>query len=501
MSETEATSEEDEHPDDRRVRLAQRYLDNIREEIDEAGFDAEDLDRDLIAQRLRQDVDEATGRQYRLIADTLDWSGARHFVLKGTPTKTTSGVAVCPPYAYTVSKDKCLVKWELDVLQNPTHEVVNGNGAENPPTQKKRSKQVDFVRGVRIEASSSQQHGHTAPILCVAASPDGRYVATGGADKKLIIWSTSPTSKLTPLKTFTTHRDAVTSLSFSPVPSSSLHRPTTSGLQLFSASLDRTIKTYSLDDPSSLAYVETLFGHQDHVLDVSAMSPDQAVSVGARDRTARLWRVVDETQLVFRADSNPKHETHITGSVDRVAALPPTHFVTGSDSGALSLWTVHKKKPLATVAAAHGTEDPPPINQVTSERDPTVIAELAKIDRRPAMPRAITALTTLPGTDLVLSASWDDHIRVWRVSEDKKTILPLGVVGTDKHIIKGIVTSLVVFESPSHGAAAAAAGGGAVRELYVLAGTGREPRLGRWRRWDEGRNGVVGFQVSPSAVK
>ena len=60
------------------MRLAQRYLDNIRQEVDEVGFDAEDLDRDHIAQRLKEDVDEAKGRQYRLIATSLDFANASY---------------------------------------------------------------------------------------------------------------------------------------------------------------------------------------------------------------------------------------------------------------------------------------------------------------------------------------------------------------------------------------------------------------------------------------
>lgn len=49
-------SDEGETAADRRLRLAERYLDNIREEVDEAGFDAADIDRDMIAERLKEDV-------------------------------------------------------------------------------------------------------------------------------------------------------------------------------------------------------------------------------------------------------------------------------------------------------------------------------------------------------------------------------------------------------------------------------------------------------------
>lgn len=51
-----AASDEDETAADRRLRLAERYLENIREEVDEAGFDAAEIDRDLIAERLKEDV-------------------------------------------------------------------------------------------------------------------------------------------------------------------------------------------------------------------------------------------------------------------------------------------------------------------------------------------------------------------------------------------------------------------------------------------------------------
>ena len=49
---------------------------------------------------------------------------------------------------------------------------------------------------------------------------------------------------------------------------------------------------FSLDE---LAYVETLFGHQDEIVDIDALAQERCVSVGARDRTARLWKVVEET--------------------------------------------------------------------------------------------------------------------------------------------------------------------------------------------------------------
>lgn len=46
----------DETGAQRRLRLAEQYLKNIQGEVDDTGFDAEDIDRDLIAERLKEDV-------------------------------------------------------------------------------------------------------------------------------------------------------------------------------------------------------------------------------------------------------------------------------------------------------------------------------------------------------------------------------------------------------------------------------------------------------------
>lgn len=513
-----ASSDEDETTGERRLRLAQQYLDNIREEVDEAGFDAADVDRDLIAQRLKEDADEAKGRQYRLIASTLNFRSATHCSFRAD-TLSTTAVAVCAPYVYTVSKDKTLIKWEIPAPAS--FPPKNGTSRKPPPPRRKKPTQLIYVRGMKINKTSQQKHGHTGPILSLAVSSNGQYVATGGTDKRLIIWCAA---SLQPLKTFTTHRDSITSLSFAPTSSR-----VGMGSQLFSSSADRTLKTYSLASDESLAYVETLFGHQDHVLAVAAMGQDVCVSVGARDRTARLWKVVDEAQLVFRGESS-KNDTYANGSIDCVATIPPAHFVTGSDSGSLSLWSMHKKKPLHNIQIAHGVDEPPPMEQVTSEIDQGVIERLKLADLRKPVPRYITALTSVPGTDIVLSGSWDGWIRAWKVSDDKRVLIPLGVVGSadlspsteTRHTprlsgsipaaedsaahappqepqgpIRGVINSLAVFERRKR---TVDEFGTREREgeslgFCIVAGTGKEMRLGRWKRFEGGRNGAVVFEV------
>lgn len=397
-------------------------------------------------------------------------------------------------------------------------------------------------------AETGEDHGHTKNILSVAVSPSGKFLATGGEDKKLIIWDAAT---LTPLKTFTQHRDAISGLAFA------RHISTmSSGEQLFSGSYDRTIKTWSVSSAGH-AYVETLFGHQDNVTSVAAMAIDQCVSVGARDRTARLWKVVDEAQLVFRGGAS-KNASYHENNLDCIAPLPPHHFVTGSDSGSLALWSIHKKKPLHVIPLAHGLDPVPPLEDLSSEVDQQTAASNSR-HLRP-MPRWITALTTVPGTDIVLSGSWDGWVRAWKISEDKKAILPLGPVGggassepdtpsfqlkqnlafdatsegdnmaidnfpvsqsisqssaakETEPLIKGVINDIAVFErrtdtarpdQPLESKSKSKAKEPEIRGLCIVAAVGKEHRLARWKCYSnnfqdgptpEGRNGAVVLEV------
>ncbi|KAJ5485045.1 hypothetical protein N7539_005033 [Penicillium diatomitis] len=540
-SESDSDSDEGETAADRRLKLAERYLDNVREDVEETiGFDAAEIDRDLIAERLKEDVDEFKGRTFRQIASHLSFSEPSYSFFR-SDTQSTTSVALHSPYAYTVSKDKTLIKWELATPSASAAAENKGSSTRPPRPQRKKPKRVKYARGIRKIAETGEDSGHIGSILTVAVSPSGKFVATGGADKRLVIWDAET---LVPMRTFTQHRDSVSSLAFA------RHISTmSSGEQLFSGSYDRTLKTWSISNAGH-AYVETLFGHQDHVTGVAAMTIDQCVSVGARDRTARLWKVVDESQLVFRGGASKK-APYIESNIDCIAPLPPSHFVTGSDSGSISLWSMHKKKPLHTIPLAHGLDPMPPLDELSPEVDPETAARNARHMRR--MPRWITALATVPGTDVVLSGSWDGWIRAWRISDDKKTLIPLGPVGggiigrtapdspskqlntslalqasTDvdamqseekvdetpelQPLIKGVVNDIAVFErrperdvdpsakAPKSGKASTAE----ARGLCIVAAVGKEHRLARWKCYTnnydqgpspDGRNGAVVFEV------
>ncbi|KAL9092476.1 MAG: hypothetical protein Q9159_000823 [Coniocarpon cinnabarinum] len=504
-----SSGDENETEASRRLKLAEQYLENVKKDVaqeqnvDPDAFDAADVDRDLIAVRLKEDVAEGRGRIYKRIASTLSWDSAE-CARFGTDSQSVIGVGMdgTGKYAWTASKDCVVAKWELQSLVNPGER-------RGTDTTRRKPKQLAYRKGgTRKRAGDIKYKHHTAQILCLAVSHDGQFVATGGADRRLIIWRGSD---LKPLKVFTHHRDAVMSLAF---------RGKTN--QLFSAGKDRTIKIWSLDE---LAYVETLFGHQDEVVDVTAVGGGQerCVSVGARDRTSRLWKVVEESQLVFRGggltslgklgpeqnreegDETTERPRAFEGSVDRVIQLDSQLFVTGSDNGSLSLFALSKKKPLHVLPLSHGYDEPLPAEQSWAEVD----VSTRKTNALPT-PRYVTAMARIPFSDLFITGSWDGAVRVWRLSEDSKRIERVGAIGgealreltnfditeandearlpkrttTGGSLIRGVVNDLDVVEMGERGKDG----------LRVLAGVGKEMRSGRWMR-KSGKNETVLFEI------
>jgi ribosomal RNA-processing protein 9 len=200
--------------------------------------------------------------------------------------------------------------------------------------------------------------------------------------------------------------------------------------------------------------------------------------------------------------------------MDRIAMIDEELFVTGGDNGNLSLWTMHKKKPVFTLPLAHGLDPPLPLEEVSAEAhpDPAVIPQ--------PQPRWITALATIPYSDVILSGSWDGFVRVWRVSDDKKKIEAVGVISTStftassilseppvlnlngypaaqvnelsnneeepKAIVRGVINDISIFERGDRGKDG----------VCVVVATGKELRMGRWKKITGGRNGAVVFEIS-----
>ncbi|CAO3704060.1 unnamed protein product [Rhizopus stolonifer] len=414
-SAVESSDEEiEETAAEKRVRLAKAYLDNIEKNAEEefGTFDAADLDRDLVAERLRKDDDESEGRLHLRVADKYNFKADELKIqtCRGHQLPVTAvALSEKGDVFYSASKEGSIVKWDAKTYEK-LHTFVGGR------------------KGVK------NYTGHTDHILCLAISHDGQYLASGGRDKIINIWSVTEDKHIAK---FTQHRDTISGLTFRK-----------GSNQLYSASHDRTIKLWNVDEKT---YIETLFGHQDQITGIDTLGRERCVSTGGRDKTARLWKIVEESQLVFRGGVSTKNESGtknvlVENSIDSVAQLDESMFVTGGDSGALSLWEISRKKPVFTKSLAHGLDT-------------------TQADIQEGRPSWITAIASLRYSDLFFSGSWDGFVRVWKLAADNKSFSQIAEIP-----VEGVVNSIQIKTAF------------ASKRTLLVVGIGKELKLGRWIR-------------------
>ena len=225
---------------------------------------------------------------------------------------------------------------------------------------------------------------------------------------------------------------------------------------------------------NELVYIETLFGHQDSIPAVASFNSERCVSVGARDRSARVWKIVDETQLVYQITNDVKDKRRQSeqmvpeGSMDCVAIIDEQHFITGSDNGDIILWSLNKKKPQFVYRLSHGVDPPLLPNEYSAESIP-------QESNVPPQPRWVTCIASLPYTDLFFSGSWDGKLGVWKVSPDLRKFELLQFIDVG---VKGVINGISVDEMGKRG----------VDGVRVILAIGVESRLGRWKRIKGGKN-------------
>lgn len=440
-SEDESLSSESDHETaaDKRRKLAKEYLDSLQTELqDERAFDAQDLDREIISRRLKQDVAEHQGRLFRLLGDC---AVGRAFKSR-TKAQHLTAVAACWPYAFSVSKDAQLQRWKLESGAAPALEQT-----VRASNRKKRG--------------NDKFLGHTGEILCMAASPNGHYVVTGGRDHRIVVWSSRT---LAPIKVFDTkdRQGTVLGLTF--------RRGHT---QLYAACGDLRVRTFDLEQ---MAQVEVLYGHQDEVVDICALSEERCVSVGARDRTAIVWKIPEESRLTFRGGDHSKARDLdvLEGSIDCCAMLDNQLFVTGSDNGNVTLWSLAKKKPLYIYRHGHGHDRALTPAQASGEKEPSMV------EIPPAVPRYITAVCAVPYSNIFFTGSYNGSVNMWRLSEDQRSLELVREIAVGA----GVVVRLAVAESDAKS-----------NKFVVVAALSREHRLGRWLT-RPGHDTVVSFSVN-----
>jgi ribosomal RNA-processing protein 9 len=394
----EADPFENETVDEKRARLAKEYLSKLadlhRDEDDE-------VDEEAVVTKLREEAVEATTgkRPHRKASDQLLITPGSEYPVRqhrGHQLAVTC-VAITDDEktVFSGSKDCCIIKYDVETNTR----LFTFKGGRDKP----------------------EFGGHTNQVYSIAVSSDGRFLASGGMDNKIRIWD-AQNNKL--LDTFSGHRDFITGLSFR-----------FGSHQLFSASNDRTVKVWNCDD---MAYIDTLYGHQSPITAVDSLTRERCVT-SSSDKTVRVWKVVEETQMVFRAEAG----------LDTLSLVNEEFFVSGGDDGGIQYWTASKKKPVTVFPMAHDLESP-------------------------GVPNWITSVSAVKYSDVFASGSNNGVIKLWKFDNDSKKIVNLTNIPC-----AGFINSLAFSRTGR----------------LLVAGVGQEHRFGRWKTDKKAKNAVKIFTL------
>ena len=383
----------DESAEERRVRLAREYLSSVKEDLGEDAT-AEDIQAVLSADT------ERAKKAFRFICAKIAPIVHDDEIPVVRRAQRLPITCVCVDdagdFAYVGSKDGTVMQFSLS----------------------------ESISHVATFAANQRKTGrgksHTACVNGISVSSDGSVLAVASEDKTVHLWDTKTHEEKPALSG---HRDSVTCVAF---------RPGTQ--ELFSGSRDRTVKVWNA---SSGAYIETLFGHQGPVSAVVSGERERAVSVGY-DGTCRLWKVAEETQLVYRAPRGP---------LDCVAVISETLWISGSGDGSIALWSAAKKAPVDFREKVHSG-------------------------------KAITAVGACRRTDLIATGSSDGFVRLWSLEKSEVNGLPK-LVSQQTIPVRGFVNGI----------------GFSGEGDWMVVGVGREHRMGRWEVDKEAKNGVLFFKL------
>lgn len=390
----ESSSDENETAQEKKVRLAKAYLEEIQKE--EAKRLANDVDERAVSRRLKEDYLKETGRLRLSVADSyssVDDTNASILKCREQTSITCLCITSDDKYIFSGSKNGVVVKYSIASL--------------------KKEGVIPFVK----QPDPKNILGHSKSISSIAISSDNKFLVVGDESVDIHIWDPK-TLKF--IKKLCGHKGGITGLCF---------RKDTH--TLYSCSKDRTIKVWNLDE---MSYVETLFGHQDVVTSIDALYKDRLASCGGRD--LRIFKITEETQLIFNG-----HE----GNIDCVKLINEENFLSCGDDGQICIWSVMRKKPLCVIKNAHGSEpingQPLWINTVTSFVNTDLVAsgsrdgyvklwklensfKTAKLCLEIPIVGFVNAMSfTSDGTKLVIGVSREHRFGRWTTEKSAKNVI------------------------------------------------------------------------------
>ncbi len=276
----------------------------------------------------------------RLLTASFDHTVKVWDLNSGKETRTLTGhagpvfaVAVSPGggRAASVSRDRTARVWDLDTGKQLFSLPLPAEGQAVTFAGDDRLVTGDEANWVTVwDLKDGKKLGgwaeHKMGVRALAAAPDGRTIASGGADNNVMVYDVPTGTRTFVLEG---HTGEVWGLSFRG-----------DGLQLASASNDRSIIIWDLPTRRRMA---RLRGHESSAFGVAFHPGGESLLTGGRDRTVRSWPAaeVSETRAL-----DVSARLHAVAFQPRGAGARDGLVALGGERGLIGLYDTQTWKPV-----------------------------------------------------------------------------------------------------------------------------------------------------------
>jgi WD40 repeat protein len=249
---------------------------------------------------------------------------------------------------------------------------------------------------------------HTAKVMCLAVSPDGKFAVSAGQDSVIRLWDLQA-QKL--VRRFDRrHSDRINEVAF-----------TADGKRVVSASWDKTVRIWDVQSGAETGRCDE--GETVDVWGVAVSRDGKQILTGNKLGLLRLWNA-ESGKLIknFRTGRN--------GAIGWISLSPDGRFALSAGViGGTTLpvvWNLESGKPAHafrghTLWLGGMTFSPDGSRILTSSADKTVrlweVATEEELARFEGHENAITTVAFSPDGRFAVSASWDKTVRIWKLPE------------------------------------------------------------------------------------
>src|SRR5882672_12641408 len=253
-------------------------------------------------------ADFASGRAYRVSGKSICANCFPEVFPTLTAEERREFAPQTPPRGKSTSKIK---------LIKPSASTASRLPAGRPEPPKKQPSRTPLIAGI---ATATLETGAGAGVL--AASPDGKLLATAGPDNGIVLWDLATGIKT---QTLSGHTGPVLSLAFS-----------TEGGQLLSGSADKNLRLWTLAGGAS---VSVDVGQEIHA--VAFVLEGKRLAAACGDLLIRLYTV----PAPGAPGDKPRELKVHTAKITALRTVGPgKQLLSGSEDGSLRLWNAESGK-------------------------------------------------------------------------------------------------------------------------------------------------------------